>query len=62
MLFVPSTHLGHLNLYVVAIPFLPYLSGSPGCNVNVASEKIVLNCIILPHKELARSYKNEILL
>lgn len=33
-----------------------------GCEVNVPPEKMVLNCVILPHKELERSYKNEILL
>lgn len=33
-----------------------------GCCVIVASEKILLNSIVLPHKELTRSYKNEIIL
>lgn len=33
-----------------------------GCFVNVPSEKILLNSIVLPHKELNRSYKNEIIL
>lgn len=33
-----------------------------GCYVTVPSEKILLNSIVLPHKELTRSYKNEIIL
>ncbi|CAL4134090.1 unnamed protein product [Meganyctiphanes norvegica] len=33
-----------------------------GCNVSVPSEIIVLNSIVLPHKDLPRSYKNEIIL
>jgi len=33
-----------------------------GCNVMITSEIIVRNSIILPHKDLARSYSNEIIL
>lgn len=33
-----------------------------GCFVTVPSEEILLNSIVLPHKELTRSYKNEIIL
>ncbi|KAL7640036.1 UNVERIFIED_CONTAM: hypothetical protein RMT77_009450 [Armadillidium vulgare] len=33
-----------------------------GCNVTVPSEVIVLNSIVLPHKDLSRSFKNEIIL
>ncbi|XP_018018007.1 mannose-1-phosphate guanyltransferase alpha [Hyalella azteca] len=33
-----------------------------GCNVSVASELLVLNSIVLPHKDLPHSYKNEIIL
>ncbi|XP_013113258.1 mannose-1-phosphate guanyltransferase alpha [Stomoxys calcitrans] len=33
-----------------------------GCFVQVPSEKILLNSIVLPHKELGRSFKNEIIL
>lgn len=33
-----------------------------GYSVNVPSEMILLNSIVLPHKELSRSYKNEIIL
>ncbi|CAO1414505.1 unnamed protein product [Diamesa tonsa] len=33
-----------------------------GYGVNVPSETILLNCIVLPHKELTRSFKNEIIL
>ena len=34
----------------------------PGQGVNVPSERMVLNTIVLPHKELANSYKNQIIL
>lgn len=33
-----------------------------GCHVSVPAEAIVLNSIVLPHKDLAQSYKNEIIL
>lgn len=33
-----------------------------GCYVNVPSETILLNSIVLPNKELSRSFKNEIIL
>ncbi|XP_042896937.1 mannose-1-phosphate guanyltransferase alpha-B [Parasteatoda tepidariorum] len=33
-----------------------------GCNVHVPSEVIVLNSIVLPHKDLTQSYKNQIIL
>ncbi|KAF6778275.1 hypothetical protein AHF37_02212 [Paragonimus kellicotti] len=33
-----------------------------GSNVEVPAEIIVLNCIVLPHKELAHSSKNQIIL
>ncbi|XP_037952023.1 mannose-1-phosphate guanyltransferase alpha-A [Teleopsis dalmanni] len=33
-----------------------------GCFVNVPSEKVLLNSIVLPHKELNRNFKNEIIL
>jgi len=33
-----------------------------GCSVNVPSEVILLNSIVLPYKELTRSFKNEIIL
>lgn len=33
-----------------------------GCNVQVPSEAILLNSIVLPHKDLGQSYKNEIIL
>jgi len=34
----------------------------PGQGVNVCSEQMVLNSIVLPHKDLAISYKNQIIL
>lgn len=33
-----------------------------GCFVQIPAEKILLNSIVLPHKELSRSFKNEIIL
>lgn len=33
-----------------------------GCSVSVPSETIILNCLVLPNKELSRSTKNEIIL
>ncbi|XP_072436161.1 mannose-1-phosphate guanylyltransferase regulatory subunit alpha-A-like [Chiloscyllium punctatum] len=33
-----------------------------GCNVSIPSEVIILNSIVLPHKELNRSFKNQIIL
>nr|CAD7414131.1 unnamed protein product [Timema poppensis] len=33
-----------------------------GCSVTVPSEVILLNSIVLPYKELTRSFKNEIIL
>lgn len=39
-------------------PFFSFI----GSNVQVPSEVIVLNSIVLPHKELTRSVKNQIIL
>lgn len=39
--------------------FTFYISGT---SVRLAAEKIVLNSIVLPHKELTRNFKNEIIL
>lgn len=33
-----------------------------GCNVRVTSEIIILNSVVLPYKEINRSFKNEIIL
>lgn len=33
-----------------------------GYSVSVPSEMVLLNSIVLPHKELSRSFKNEIIL
>ncbi|XP_060774959.1 mannose-1-phosphate guanyltransferase alpha-B isoform X1 [Neoarius graeffei] len=33
-----------------------------GCNVNIPSEVIIRNSIVLPHKDLNRSFKNQIIL
>lgn len=33
-----------------------------GCNVQVPGEVIIMNSIVLPHKELRGSYKNQIIL
>lgn len=33
-----------------------------GSDVSVAPETIILNCVVLPYKELTCSYKNQIIL
>ncbi|KAG8429384.1 hypothetical protein GDO86_020315 [Hymenochirus boettgeri] len=33
-----------------------------GCNVSIPAEVVILNSIVLPHKELSRSFKNQIIL
>uniref|UniRef100_A0A8C0U785 GDP-mannose pyrophosphorylase A n=1 Tax=Cyanistes caeruleus TaxID=156563 RepID=A0A8C0U785_CYACU len=33
-----------------------------GCSVTIPAEVVILNSIVLPHKELSRSYKNQIIL
>ncbi|XP_069838642.1 mannose-1-phosphate guanylyltransferase regulatory subunit alpha isoform X1 [Dendropsophus ebraccatus] len=33
-----------------------------GCNVSIPAEVVILNSIVLPHKELGRSFKNQIIL
>ncbi|XP_069472978.1 mannose-1-phosphate guanylyltransferase regulatory subunit alpha [Ambystoma mexicanum] len=33
-----------------------------GCNVSIPAEVVILNSIVLPHKDLGRSYKNQIIL
>lgn len=35
---------------------------SAGCSVTIPAEVVILNSIVLPHKELSRSYKNQIIL
>lgn len=40
---------------------LRFLSSS-GCNVTIPSEVIILNSIVLPHKDLNRGFKNQIIL
>ena len=42
----------------------PYLSiqYTVGKDVTVSNEMIILNSIVLPHKELSYSYKNQIIL
>lgn len=60
------TILGKLALAPAAADSLtpPSLSRSlfAGCFVQIPAEKILLNSIVLPHKELSRSFKNEIIL
>ena len=41
---------------------LAYYIFCAGQGVSVVSEKMVLNSIVLPHKELGNSYKNQIIL
>lgn len=47
-----------ITLNGVKMPSITVLGGS----VNVADEKVIRNCIVLPHKDLHKSYQNEILL
>lgn len=51
----------YLSVYSFTYQFF-FLLLLKGCFVQVPSEKILLNSIVLPHKELARSFKNEIIL
>lgn len=39
-----------------------WMTLSLGCNVQVPGEVIIMNSIVLPHKELSGSYKNQIIL
>ena len=45
--------------YIFLNTLFPYHAG---CSVTVPSEVILLNSIVLPYKELTRSFKNEIIL
>lgn len=47
-----------ITLNGVKMPSITILGG----NVEVADEKVIRNCIVLPHKDLHKSYQNEILL
>jgi len=47
-----------ITLNGVKMPSITVLGGS----VHVADEKVIRNCIVLPHKDLHKSYQNEILL
>ena len=46
-------------IYELHVPFPIFWTGQ---GVSVNSEKMVLNSIVLSHKELAHSYKNQIIL
>lgn len=41
---------------------LPTPPPPTGCNVTIPAEVVILNSIVLPHKELSRSFKNQIIL
>lgn len=50
-------------------PFPPLPMASPGalvhaagCRVRIPAEVLILNSIVLPHKELSRSFTNQIIL
>lgn len=65
MLFKCFIHTSYFNLdWLESDQCYRYVSLSffIGCNVSVPSEVIVLNSIVLPYKDLPRSYKNEIIL
>ena len=46
--------------YNLAHHFVPVLPS--GCGVVVPSEVVVLNSIVLPHKQITQKLKNEIIL
>lgn len=50
----------HTGADGVSCPHVCVLSS--GCNVTIPSEVIILNSIVLPHKDLNRSFKNQIIL
>lgn len=56
------TILGRLGHTSAAAHSLSHLHLLAGCFVQIPAEKILLNSIVLPHKELSRSFKNEIIL
>lgn len=38
------------------------LAHTAGCRVRIPAEVLILNSIVLPHKELSRSFTNQIIL
>lgn len=56
------TILGKLLLPSSLALFSLFSLSFSGCFVQIPAEKILLNSIVLPHKELSRSFKNEIIL
>lgn len=54
---LPSPRLlpGGFLLWVLSLPVA-------GCRVRIPAEVLILNSIVLPHKELSRSFTNQIIL
>ena len=59
---VNDEHFDNAILASAPCTFKFKLNVSLGSNVQIPGEVIVLNSIVLPHKELNRSYKNQIIL
>lgn len=54
---------GSYNVGLGPLPlFKPLMLSLTGCSVTIPAEVVILNSIVLPHKELSRSYKNQIIL
>jgi hypothetical protein len=61
-----------MGSHLPCCPQLPALVPSPdlhytllhaaGCRVRIPAEVLILNSIVLPHKELSRSFTNQIIL
>ena len=70
ILSLPPSPFSSLSPFSLSLPpFSPFLSfslslhsPSPGQGVSVRSELMVLNSIVLPHKDINRGYHNQIIL
>lgn len=51
-----------LSELILFKPLPPHPTPPTGCNVTIPAEVVILNSIVLPHKELSRSFKNQIIL
>ena len=56
------TIVGKFFFYELLIEPLIELCFLQGCNVVIPSEVVLLNSVVLPHKQLSQSIKNEIVL
>ncbi|XP_047225553.1 mannose-1-phosphate guanyltransferase alpha-A isoform X2 [Girardinichthys multiradiatus] len=53
---------GKLTPSITILEWCFHQNGVRGCNVTIPSEVIILNSIVLPHKDLNHSFKNQIIL